>query len=198
MGEIRTTGSRVVYENPWLRVREDRIERPDGASGLYSVIEKLDFSLVVPLDTQGFHLIEQYRYPVRSRYWEFPQGIWDDRPDADPLAVAQEELEAETGLTATSIQYLGHIFGAYGLTAQRCHVFVADGLTPGTPRPDPEEQGLRVRRVPFSTFPDLIRRGEVRDAASIAAYALLALRRPASEAAASLHAPLDPNHDRKT
>jgi hypothetical protein len=42
--------SRVVYENPWLTLREDRIERGDGSPGLYSVIEKPDFALVIPMD----------------------------------------------------------------------------------------------------------------------------------------------------
>lgn len=84
MTEIRTTGSRLVYENRWLRVREDRIERPDGSPGLYTVVEKLDFSLVVPVDADGFHLIEQYRYPVRGRYWEFPQGTWDEPGGRSP------------------------------------------------------------------------------------------------------------------
>src|ERR1700731_4898608 len=96
--EIETTGSRIVYGNRWMRVREDRIERTNGTPGLYSVVEKLDYSLIIPRDDEGVFLVEQYRYPVRSRYWEFPQGTWEDRPEADPLEVAREELEAETGL----------------------------------------------------------------------------------------------------
>src|SRR5207302_2757136 len=87
--EIKTTGSRIVYGNRWMRVREDRIERTNGAPGLYSVVEKLDYSLIMPRDDQGVFLVEQYRYPVQGRYWEFPQGTWEERPEADPTEVAR-------------------------------------------------------------------------------------------------------------
>lgn len=173
--ETRATASRVVYENRWMRVREDQIERADGSAGVYGVVEKLDFSLVIPLDGDGFYLVEQYRYPVGARYWEFPQGTWEDNPEAGPLAVAQEELEAETGLRAGSMRRLGEVFGAYGLTAQRCHVFVATDLAAGPARLEPEEQDLRMGHVPFATFSDMVARGRIKDAATLAAYSLLLL-----------------------
>ena len=172
--EIETTGSRIVYGNRWMRVREDQIQRTNGMPGLYSVVEKLDYSLIIPRDDEGVFLVEQYRYPVRGRYWEFPQGTWEDRPEADPLEVAREELEAETGLRAESLLGLGDLFGAYGLTSQRCHVFVATGLVQGEPRPDPEEGNLRVRHVSTEEFWAMVDEGRIKDAATLAAFALLA------------------------
>ena len=71
---IRRLSSRLVYANPYLRLREDAIEQPDGTRGIYSVVEKPDFALVVPFDGQRVHLVGQYRYPVGSFEWEFPQG----------------------------------------------------------------------------------------------------------------------------
>src|SRR5437588_3843897 len=71
--EIRTTASKIVYGNRWMRVREDQIERANGTPGIYGVSEKLDYSLIIPRDDQGVFLVEQYRYPVQARYWEFPQ-----------------------------------------------------------------------------------------------------------------------------
>jgi 8-oxo-dGTP pyrophosphatase MutT (NUDIX family) len=168
-----TTASRLIYENRWMRVREDRIQHPDGSPGLYGIVEKLDFSLIIPLDERGLYLIQQYRYPVRARYWEFPQGTWEDKPTAGPLEVAYEELQAETGLHAGSMRKLGEVFGAYGLTAQRCHIFLATQLTHGPARPDPEEQGLQVRHIDFADFPGMVADGQIKDAATLAAYSLL-------------------------
>ncbi|HSU73817.1 MAG TPA: NUDIX hydrolase, partial [Terrabacter sp.] len=34
-----TAGSRLVYENPWIRVQEDTVTRPDGTDGIYGVVE---------------------------------------------------------------------------------------------------------------------------------------------------------------
>ena len=74
--EVRTTSSRLVYENPWMRLREDEFVRADGSRGLYGVVDKPDFAIVVPMDDGGFRLVEQYRYPAGGRFWEFPQGTW--------------------------------------------------------------------------------------------------------------------------
>ena len=35
---MRTTGSREVYRNPWMRVREDTIELADGSASLAVVL----------------------------------------------------------------------------------------------------------------------------------------------------------------
>ena len=172
--EIKTTASKIVYGNRWMRVREDQIERANGTPGIYGVIEKLDYSLIIPRNDQGVFLVEQYRYPVQARYWEFPQGTWEERPEADPAEVAREELEAETGLRAESLVVLGDIFGAYGLTAQRCHVFVATGLTQGEARPDPEEGDLRAQHVSIEEFWAMVDDGRIKDATTVAALGLLA------------------------
>ena len=55
---MRTTSSREVYRNAWIRVREDEIEHPDGSTGLYGVVERPDFALVIPAEDDGFWLVE--------------------------------------------------------------------------------------------------------------------------------------------
>lgn len=68
--------TRQVYAMPWLRVREDEVQFADGSRGIYSVVEKPDFVVVLPYERDGFWLVEQYRYPIGARHWEFPQGGW--------------------------------------------------------------------------------------------------------------------------
>ena len=54
-----------------MRVREDTIRRRDGSTGIYGVVAKPDFVVIVPVEDDGrVHLVEQYRYPVKGRYWE--------------------------------------------------------------------------------------------------------------------------------
>jgi ADP-ribose pyrophosphatase len=114
-GAIETTGTRIVDENRWMRLREDTIRRRDGSSGIYSVVEKPDFVVVVPVEADGrLHLVEQFRYPVQGRYWEFPQGSWEQTPGADPLDIARGELREETGLEADELTYAGHLLEACG------------------------------------------------------------------------------------
>jgi ADP-ribose pyrophosphatase len=40
---IETTSTRLVYDNRWMRVREDTILRRDGSIGVCGVVEKPDF-----------------------------------------------------------------------------------------------------------------------------------------------------------
>ena len=86
--EIKRIESKVVYKNRWMTVREDRVSRPNGDHGLFGVVVKPDFSLIVPFDGERFHMVQQYRYPVDGRYWEFPQGSLELKPDTTPEEVA--------------------------------------------------------------------------------------------------------------
>lgn len=113
---IKTLSSKVVYENPWLSLREDEIERADGSRGLYSVIDKPDFALVIPMENDGFHLVEQYRYPIGGRSWEFPAGSFPYGVTGSPDEMAIVELAEETGLTAGRLEKLGRLHGANAMT----------------------------------------------------------------------------------
>ncbi|MGI5217637.1 NUDIX domain-containing protein [Nocardia sp. CA-290969] len=173
---ITTVSSRIVYENPWLTVREDRIERGDGSPGLYSVIEKPDFALVIPMEHEGFHLVEQYRYPVRARTWEFPSGAFPEGVTGTPEELAAAELAEETGFTAGRLEWLGRVQVANAMTGEGCHVFLATELSPGEPNRELTEQDMRQRWFPRSRVEEMIRDGELADGPSLAAYLLLKLR----------------------
>ncbi|HTE58826.1 MAG TPA: NUDIX hydrolase [Solirubrobacteraceae bacterium] len=172
----RVTSTRVVYENHWMRLHEDRLERPDGSPGLYAWVEKPPGALIVPLDDDHVWLVEQYRHPVGRRFWEFPQGAWEAAPDAPAEELARGELAEETGLRAREMERLGTLYYAYGLLDQRFDVWLATGLEPGPPAPEPTEQDLRCARFPTAELEAMIRRGEIPDAATIAAWHLVSRR----------------------
>jgi ADP-ribose pyrophosphatase len=179
---IETLGSRIVYENRWLSLREDRIRRQDGAEGIYGVVDKPPFALVIPWDGELLHLVGQWRYPVRSFCWEFPQGALQDRPDASMEEVARTELAEETGLRAGTLERIGELFAAYGFCSQTYSVFLGTDLTQGPASLEPEEQGLVTRTATVTELEEMMRSGEMADAHSIAAYGLLRARRvPAFE-----------------
>jgi len=177
MNEITTTASRLVYENRWIRVHEDQIAYADGTPGIYGWVQKADFALVIPMTDTGFYLVEQYRYPAKGRYWEFPQGAWEDNPEADPAELARGELAEETGLRAESMRQLGVVHEAYGLSGQRGYVFLATELVTGPTNLSLEESDLICEHIPFDHFPHLVATGRITDASTLAAYTLLMLDR---------------------
>ena len=169
--------SREVYRNRWMSVREDDIRHPDGSPGIYGVVDKPTAALVIPLESDGFHLVEQYRYALSRRSWEFPQGTWADDRETTTEELARAELAQETGLRAERLEHLGSFAIAPGFTSQRCDIFLATGLTAGEPDRDPEEQGMRQQWFPREEVERMLRTGEIVDGVSTAAYARLLLRR---------------------
>ncbi len=175
--DIETTGTRVVYQNRWMRLREDTIRYRDGSTGIYGVVEKSNFVVVAAIDDAGhLHLVQQFRYPVGTRFWELPQGAWEQRPDADPADVARGELQEETGFTCGQMIDAGWLFQGYGYASQGYHVFLAKDLTPGTQDRDPEEQDLVSRPFLLAEVEAMIRDGEIQDATTVAALGLLRLK----------------------
>ena len=158
-----------------MTVREDDVIRADGSAGIFGVVEKPDFALVIPFDGHGFYVVEQYRYPVDGRYVEFPQGSWEESSAVDPLDLARGELAEETGLRAGTMTYLGHLFEAYGYCNQGFHVFLATDLTVGEQSLTSEEADLRVFYLPTSEFSDAVLAGAIKDAPTLAAFTLMQL-----------------------
>ena len=174
--DITTIGTSIVYQNRWMRVREDDILRSDGSTGLYGVVEKPDYAVIVALEDRRVHLVEQYRYPVKGRYWELPQGSWEDAPHAEPIEVARAELREDTGLAADTVVPVGYLFQAYGYSNQGFHVFLATGLRrEGTAR-DPEELDLVSRAFDVSEVLRMIANGNIKDVTTVAAMSVLQLK----------------------
>jgi len=173
--EIETLSSREVYRNRWMSVREDAIRRADGSRGIYGVVEKPDFATVVPLGPEGMTLVEQYRYTVGGRYWEFPQGSKEEG-GYTPEELARAELREETGLVAGKMEPVGELFTAYGYSDQRYRVFLATDLEAGEGELDPEELGLVSKTFPVAEVERMILSGEIRDATTVSAFGLLRLR----------------------
>jgi 8-oxo-dGDP phosphatase len=172
---VERLSTRQVYVNPWMVVREDTIVRPDGSPGIFGVIDKPDYALVVPLDGDRLHLVEQFRYPLGLRRWEFPQGTAPDRADTEPLELARRELAEETGLRAGRMTSLGVLDVAPGMSSQRGRVYLATELTAGPPAREHTEQDMRTDWFARDEVAAMIRDGRITDAQSIAAYALLLL-----------------------
>jgi 8-oxo-dGTP pyrophosphatase MutT (NUDIX family) len=179
--DIRQLESRVVYENNWMTVREDVVEFPDGSTGIYGVVHKIDFAAVLPRENGGFWIVEQFRYPLGRRSWEFPMGGWPGEPEGDQYALARAELAEETGLRADRLERIGYIAQAVGYGTTGCDVFVATGLTQGTSALEHTEQDLVRRFVTDAELAEMIAAGEIVDSITLA---MLTLYRAAGAGAA--------------
>jgi 8-oxo-dGTP pyrophosphatase MutT (NUDIX family) len=164
----KALSTRIIYENAWIKLREDQVIAPSGAQGIYSVVEsRLAVGVLVFDLNEDIYLVGQQRYPTQCYSWEIPEGGADH--GEDPLHAAQRELREETGISAQQWERLGgeiHLSNCF--TSERGLLFTARGLSFSERNLDPTED-IAVRRVSFSQALDMVSGGEITDALSIIA-----------------------------
>ncbi len=175
---MQTIGSRIVYRNRWMTVREDQVRRQDGSQGIYGVVEKPGAAMIIPIEQGRVHMVQQFKYAVGGRFWEFPQGTWEQASGYSIEELARGELREETGLAAANLELLACIHVAYGFLTQTMHVFLATGLTQRDAQPEHEEQDLIRASFNWSQFHRMVEEGEISDAQTLAALSLLRLKHP--------------------
>lgn len=176
MSEIKQLESKIVYQNRWMSVREDKICRPSGVEGIYSVVDKIDFVVIVPIYNDHIYLVEQYRYPLKGRYWELPQGSLEGDLELEHLDAAKRELREETGLISNNMVYVGHQFLACGYSSQGYHIYLAMDLEQGEVDLDPEEEDLITKKFSIEKFEEMLRTEIIKDATTLNAYSLVKLK----------------------
>ena len=166
----QTNGSRIVYENAWISVREDAVTGPAG-DGIYGVVTMRHPAVfIVALDEEErVCLVALDRYTI-GRSIEVPAGGTDGE---DPLVAAQRELLEETGLRAEEWTAIGTMNALNGVAVAPEHVFLARGLSAagGADAMDEGEGIEEVSWVPFAEALSKIANGEITDGETVAALA---------------------------
>lgn len=160
--------SKIVYENPWLAVREDQVTRPDGNPGIYGVVMmKTEGVVIVPVDENGnTYLVLQERYTIGRESWELVAGGTDTE---DAEIAARRELLEESGLEAKNVEKVISFYSTVGFSDHRMTVYLATDLTEVTSQLDEVDGILAVRKLPLSEAKDMILRGEIIDGITITA-----------------------------
>jgi 8-oxo-dGTP pyrophosphatase MutT (NUDIX family) len=161
-------GQREIFDNPWMRVVEHRVLRPDGTPGTYGVVRSKKLAVgVVPFTPFGeIVLVGQFRFPLGRYSWEIPEGGADGGESPDETA--RRELKEETGYSAGRLERFLELDLSNCISDERAMGFLAWDLVPGTAAPDATEE-LSMRKLPFSSVLRMVLNGEITDAISVAA-----------------------------
>jgi 8-oxo-dGTP pyrophosphatase MutT (NUDIX family) len=119
--------SKIVYQNPWIKVREDSVVRPDGSPGIYGVIETNDSVIVGALnDKNELYLVHTFSYPAQRWHWELPGGGGDKE---DFVSASKRELFEETGINAAQWAELPATRPFDGLSPEKMATLLATDLS---------------------------------------------------------------------
>lgn len=170
-----TLSSRIAYSNAWIRLREDKVLRPDGQPGIYGVVEIRPSVGVLAFNERGeVALVGQWRYPNNRYGWEIVRG-GSSEGESDLAAVARRELLEETGYDAADWSPLGTVDVNNGITDDVQHLFVARGLEFRGAHPDPVEE-IETRWLPFEEAVRMALDGGITEVCSVAAILRYKLR----------------------
>jgi ADP-ribose pyrophosphatase len=171
MKETATSTERV-FEGRLLKVDRVEVSLEDGTQATREVVRHPGAAVILCRKPDGaFVFVRQFRFAAGCDLLEAVAGTLD--PEEDPAVCARREVEEETGYVPLSLVSLGKAYPAPGYTEELFHFFYAEiPKEAGDQATDDDE---RVDVVTFSQadFDDMISRGEVRDAKTLAAWLLL-------------------------
>ncbi len=147
------------YKNAWLRVREDRVIRPDGQDGIFGVVEMVPGISVLPLDDDGFvYLIKQFHYAIEQVCLDTVSGAVEK--GETNLAAAQRELKEELGIAADEWVDLGLINPFTSVVKSPAALFLAKKLSFAQADPEGTEK-LEVVKIKFSDAVKMVMKSEI-------------------------------------
>ena len=170
MANYQTLQSEAIYQGRAFRVRRDQVRLPDGQLSRLDIVEHVGAVTILPLDDQGRILfVRQYRHPAAQELLELPAGTLE--PGEPPEACAGRETREEVGQAAGEIRKLGEFFLAPGYSTEYMHVFLATELRPD-PLPSDHDEFLSVEAYSYEEVLQMVERGEIQDAKTLAALML--------------------------
>lgn len=171
-----TLSSRPIYANPWMSLREDVAQMPDGGTTIYGVVTFGDCVGVVPfVDDDNVLLVRQYRYVQGENHrWEIPTGGVHEGESF--VESAQRELAEEAGYHAGRLTHISSYYTSKCICDETAHLYIGEELSPAESPPD-ETEFLERRVVPFAEALRMALDGDIMDSMSVLGLLLAARQR---------------------
>lgn len=127
-GKWKILKSEYLFRRPWLTVRRDCVELPDGRQNPeFYILEYPDWVNVIAITDDGQFVMErQYRHGLGKTCFEIPAGVIEK--GETPLEAARRELMEETGYGEGEWKEIMSVSGNSSTTNNISHCFVAKGV----------------------------------------------------------------------
>jgi ADP-ribose pyrophosphatase len=161
----RVTRNEHVWQGKIFSVDHLEVELADGSHAWREVVHHHGGAGVVAIQSGRVCLVRQYRVVLGRVTLEIPAGKLEAGEQGESCAA--RELVEETGLRAEKLVHLATVLGSPGFTDEHTEVFLAQGLSQGTSRPD-EGEVVRVVWIPLDEVMHAISAGLIQDGKTVA------------------------------
>jgi 8-oxo-dGTP pyrophosphatase MutT (NUDIX family) len=162
----KVNNRQIVHRARVFHLVRENVTLANGVTTDLEFVEHPGAAAIIPLLHESkILLLKQYRHALKDYIWEIPAGTLD--PEESVINCARRELIEETGYSADQWQKLGEITPVPGYSDERIHIFLASGLQPARQHLD-EDEIINVHEIEFNEALEMIKRGEIQDAKSIA------------------------------
>jgi ADP-ribose pyrophosphatase len=158
----------IVFETPWFKIEKQDLKMPNGATPTFYIHDTLDSVMCVCVTKNKMVLIErQYRPAMKRVSVDYPAGRLDENDNSIEDAMLRELME-ETGYETTEFKKIAVIDKDPGFSKTKTHIYLAEGIIPGTPRPEITES-ITSELVPAEKIIEMIFSGEMNCASCVSA-----------------------------
>lgn len=147
------------YKNPWIRVTEDQVLRPDGSPGIYGVVNVKPGISVLPIDADGYiYLTKEFHYAFGEVTIETVSGGIDAHEQ--PIDAARRELEEELGIVAKTWTDMGPLYPVTSIIHLPMQLFIAEDISFVSTRPEITEL-ISVIKVSLAEAMQMVMNGDI-------------------------------------
>jgi len=153
--------SEQIFNQPWLNVRKDVCELPNGNKhSSYYILEYPSWvSAFAITEDNKVLLVKQYRHGLDVVSTELPGGVVD-KGETEKTAI-ERELKEETGYVFESVEYLGKISPNPATSNNYMHMFIARGGKKVSEQSLDETEDVEVLTVTIDELKQLLREHKI-------------------------------------
>lgn len=161
--------SEEIFRARVFTLRKDTLRFEDGREMERVVVAHPGAVVVVAVEGSDLFFVRQPRYAAGETLLELVAGTLE--PGEEPAVTAGRELQEEAGFKAARLTKLGEFYSAPGFCSELLHLYLAEELTPSR-LPGDEDEEISVERYSIDEALAMARRGEFRDAKTLAGLLL--------------------------
>jgi ADP-ribose pyrophosphatase len=168
----KTLHSNIIYEGKLINLRKDK-NIIGNRVFFREVVEHPGAVAIVPLlNKDTILMVKQYRNPAKSCLFEIPAGTLEK--NESPEQCAYRELTEETGYKVEKLKKILSCYLAPGYSNELIHIFLASDIKKANQELEADED-IEVFALNLNEIKNKIKRGEIKDAKTIAGISYLLL-----------------------